>query len=140
MKKRTRTVSTPEITPLIDVVFLLLIFFMVSTVFKRDELALLLTLPTSAFGQAQDTSPPSDLITLELGTTDIAFNGTKTTLNSIDQYLENIVKKETPVDVRIDRLVRYDRIIKLFDKLKQYQLSNISLITEHQDQVNSANP
>ena len=39
MKKRSRETLSPDLTPLIDVVFLLLIFFMVSTVFKKEELA-----------------------------------------------------------------------------------------------------
>ena len=129
MKKRTRAISTPEITPLIDVVFLLLIFFMVSTVFKRDELALLLSLPKAEHGEVQ-SEPPYDLVTLELSPTNIAFNGERTTLGDLDQKLEGITKKEIPIDIRIDKLVQYDRIILLFDKLKKYQLSNVSLVTE----------
>ena len=37
-----------DLTPIIDVVFILLIFFIVSSVFKKDELALVLNLPTSS--------------------------------------------------------------------------------------------
>ena len=129
MKRRTRTVSAPEITPLIDVVFLLLIFFMVSTVFKRDELALLLNLPKSEHGETQ-SEPPLELITLELSPTDVALNGEKITLDALDEKLAVITNKETPVDIRIDKLVQYDRIVHLFDKLKKHQLSNVSLVTE----------
>jgi len=43
MKRREHI--APDLTPLIDVVFLILIFFMVSSTFKKEELALLLTLP-----------------------------------------------------------------------------------------------
>ncbi|MGC3871974.1 ExbD/TolR family protein [Halomonas sp. GXIMD04776] len=45
-----------NLTPLIDVVFLLLIFFMVSTTFESPR-ALELTLPSSASATAQDASP-----------------------------------------------------------------------------------
>jgi biopolymer transport protein ExbD len=48
---RRREPLSPDMTPLIDVVFLLLIFFLVSTSFKKDELALLLNLPTSQASQ-----------------------------------------------------------------------------------------
>ncbi len=131
MKKRARESIIPDITPLIDVVFLLLIFFMVSSVFKRDELALLLNLPESKFGEETEDSQP-DLISLELTKTDIAFNGKKITFDQLDKHLKSIAKskKETPVDIRIDKLVRYERIVTLFDKLKKHQLSNISLVTE----------
>lgn len=39
----------PELTPLIDLVFLLLIFFLVSLVFKKEDVALLLNLPKSSY-------------------------------------------------------------------------------------------
>ena len=131
MKKRTRESFVPDITPLIDVVFLLLIFFMVSTVFKRDELALLLNLPKSEFGEGIDNSQ-LDLISLELTKNDIAFNGKKITFNELDQSLQSIAesKKGTPIDIRIDKVVEYERIVMLFDKLKKHQLSNVSLVTE----------
>jgi len=44
---KRRSFGTPEITPLIDVVFLLLVFFMVSSVFKKEEPALQMKLPSS---------------------------------------------------------------------------------------------
>ena len=37
MKKRTREELSPDLTPLIDVIFLLLIFFMVTTVMREYE-------------------------------------------------------------------------------------------------------
>ena len=36
-----------DLTPVIDVVFILLIFFIVTSVFKKEELALMLDLPKS---------------------------------------------------------------------------------------------
>ena len=129
MKRRTREITTPEITPLIDVVFLLLIFFMVSTVFKRDELALLLNLPTAEHGETPSEAP-FDLVTLELSPTSVAFNGQEINMDELGQRLEGITKKEMPIDIRIDKLVQYDRIIVLFDTLKKHQLSNVSLVTE----------
>ena len=37
-----------DLTPVIDVIFILLIFFIVTSVFKKEELALILDLPTSS--------------------------------------------------------------------------------------------
>lgn len=129
MKRRTRESSPPDITPLIDVVFLLLIFFMVSTIFKTDELALLLNLPTSEFGDTTE-NPEFEIITLELSVDNVAINGEKITLDELDSHFQKISKKEIPIDIRIDKTVQYNRIILLFDKLKKYALSNISLVTE----------
>ena len=44
MAKRTRRIR-PDMTPLIDCVFLLLVFFLVTSVFKQDESVLKLILP-----------------------------------------------------------------------------------------------
>ncbi|WP_404296865.1 ExbD/TolR family protein [Halomonas sp.] len=51
-----------NLTPLIDVVFLLLIFFMVSTTFETRQ-ALELELPESTSGVAADVSPVTVVIT-----------------------------------------------------------------------------
>ena len=93
MKKRTREYLIPDITPLIDVVFLLLIFFMVSSVFKRDELALLLNLPKSEFGEDTENAQ-LDLISLELTKTDIAFNGKLITFDELDKHLKSIAQSK----------------------------------------------
>ena len=58
IRPRRRRSTSVDITPLIDVVFLLLIFFMVSTTFER-ETQILIELPEAAGQEAQET--PSDL-------------------------------------------------------------------------------
>jgi biopolymer transport protein ExbD len=128
MKRRSRESVTPEITPLIDVVFLLLIFFMVSTVFKKDELALLLSLPQTSEGESPDRQVEN--IVIELSETEVAIGGLKLAIEDIDQELEKISNKTTPIDLRIDKGVVYERMIKVLDRLKYYELTNLSLITD----------
>jgi biopolymer transport protein ExbD len=128
MKRRSRESVTPEITPLIDVVFLLLIFFMVSTVFKKDELALLLSLPQTSEGESPDRQVEN--IVIELSETEVAIGGIKLSIDEIDQELEKISNKTTPIDLRIDKGVVYERMIKVLDRLKYYELTNLSLITD----------
>lgn len=128
MKKRTRESTAPDITPLIDVVFLLLIFFMVSTVFKKDELSLLLNLPKTQQGQA--TNNQKEITVIELSEKEVSFNGKKLDFNELDLYLQKISDKQKPIDLRIDKKVRYERVVKIFDNLNKYGLSNLSLITQ----------
>jgi biopolymer transport protein ExbD len=40
---------TPDLTPLIDILFLLLIFFLATSVFKKSDFALNLTLPSAKY-------------------------------------------------------------------------------------------
>jgi biopolymer transport protein ExbD len=128
MKRRTRDLSSPDITPLIDVVFLLLIFFMVSTVFKKDELALLLSLPQTQEGES--IAADNDQIIIEVGDSELAYNGEKTQIEGLDPFLEKISDKTKAIDLRIDKKVPYERLVKVLDKLKHYELTNLSLITE----------
>ena len=58
IRPRRRRSTSIDITPLIDVVFILLIFFMVSTTFERKT-QILLELPEAAGEQAE--ANPSDL-------------------------------------------------------------------------------
>ena len=128
-KKRSRELLTPDITPLIDVVFLLLIFFMVSTVFKKNELALMLKLPEAEKGIKNDQALPNNLY-IEMNKTKIAINGKELSFDNIDSFFKTIKNKIIPVEIRIDKKVEYARVIKLLDKLKQYELNNLALITE----------
>lgn len=60
--RRHREPAEVNLTPLIDVVFLLLIFFMVSTTFETRE-ALELTLPASESGAPVSASPVTVVVT-----------------------------------------------------------------------------
>lgn len=128
MKRRSRELNTPDITPLIDVVFLLLIFFMVSTVFKKDELALLLNLPQTVEGETIEAK--DDMIIIELSEDELALNGQPRSFETLAQDLEQIEDKSRSIELRIDKDVRYDRVVRLLDKLRGHELTNLSLITD----------
>ena len=127
MRKRSRETLSPDLTPLIDVVFLLLIFFMVSTVFKKEELALLLNLPKSSNNESKKAD--NETISIELSKTELALNGKKFEIDQFEENLKSFTKKETPVFLRVDEVVEYKRVVLVLDLLKKYKLSNLSLIT-----------
>jgi biopolymer transport protein ExbD len=125
MQKR-REQLTPDLTPLIDVVFILLIFFIVSSVFRKEELVLNVTLPTSS-------SKPLEIekreINLELSTSDIAYNGEKLTLKILEEKLSKISDKNRYIIFRIDKDVSYEKVVNILDLLQKYSLNNLALIT-----------
>ena len=125
MKKRE--ILTPDITPLIDVVFILLIFFIVSSVFKKDELALVLNLPTSS---AQEIELKQKELIIELNSDKLAIYGKEITLELLDQEIAAIEDKEKNIIFRIDKEVKYEKIIEVLEILQKHQLFNISLITD----------
>ena len=124
---RRREPLSPDMTPLVDVVFLLLIFFLVSTAFKKDQLALLLDLPSS---QAPVEMVKKEEVNIELSSDKIALKGKEISFEELDTSLSEVEDKKSPINVRIDKEVRYERIIKLFDLLKKYDLNNLALINE----------
>ena len=119
----------PEMTPLIDVVFLLLIFFMVSTVFKKNELALLLQLPEGKAGEAKTTKIIKQMV-IELTEKEVAFNGKKMALTDLNSEFKAVENKKIPIELRIDHDVRYNRVIDLLDRLKKFNLNNLELVTK----------
>tara|TARA_R110000868_G_scaffold226115_14_gene478658 strand:- start:2928 stop:3284 length:357 start_codon:yes stop_codon:yes gene_type:complete len=116
-------------TPLIDVVFLLIIFFMVTSVFKKDELSLLLALPKASSGEATEAKEKL-FLKLELTSEELAVAGEKISLEELPTRLSNVSDKEQPVELRVDKDVRYERVVNVLDALKAAQLQNINLITE----------
>ena len=128
MKRRSRETTTPDLTPLIDVVFLLLIFFMVSTVFKKDELALLLNLPSSE--TSEKTAQKMKSITIEINKDEVAFNGKKLKSEELSLPISEIQNKKVPVFLRVDEAVEYKKVVKVLDLLKKFKLTNLTLVTE----------
>lgn len=118
-----------DLTPLIDMVFLLLVFFLVTSTFKKDELALLLKLPKAE--QGTGTEKKIDELTIELNDNDIAVNGKKSSLEELPAIFTK-AQKDTLVNLRVDGDVKYTRLVKVLDLLQANKLENISLITDKQ--------
>lgn len=116
-----------DLTPLIDMVFLLLVFFLVTSTFKKDELALLLNLPKTEQGIGQEKK--IEQLTIELSNQDVAVNGKKSTMEELPSIFEK-AQKETLVNLRVDGEVKYTRLVKILDLLQSNKLENISLITD----------
>ena len=118
-----------DLTPVIDVVFILLIFFIVTSVFKKDELALILDLPKS---NAKELKIEKEQVFIELGQEKLAIKGIEVSFDSLENNLKEIENKQKPVIVRIDKKVPYDRVIKVLDLLQKYDLTNLALVTNEE--------
>ena len=123
--KRRESLSL-DLTPVIDVVFILLIFFIVTSVFKKEELALMLDLPTS---NAKEMEIKKEQIFIELSQNKLAIKGIEVSFESLEDNLKAVKNKENPVIVRIDKKVEYQRVVKVLDLLQKYNLSNLALVT-----------
>ena len=126
MAKRTRRIR-PDMMPLIDCVFLLLVFFLVTSVFKQDESVLKLILPETQTETKRDT--PEGLY-IELSETELAFNGQRGTPDELREKAATVQNKKSPVAIKIDKGTTYERIAVILDILQVQKLYNIQLINE----------
>jgi len=127
--RKKRELLTPDITPLIDIVFILLIFFIVSSVFKKEDLALNLSLPSSS---AKELEVEVKQLSIELSTNSLAYLGKIVSFNEFEIKISNSIKKDKPVIVRIDKDVKYDRVIRVLNILQKYSLNNLNLVTQEE--------
>ncbi|PPK60974.1 biopolymer transporter ExbD [Malaciobacter marinus] len=118
-----------DLTPIIDVVFILLIFFIVTSVFKKDELALILDLPNS---QAKELKVNKEQVFIELSEDKLAIKGIEVSFISLEDNLKEVKDKAKPIVVRIDKNVKYERVVKVLDLLQKYDLTNLALITQEE--------
>ena len=119
-----------DLTPVIDVIFILLIFFIVTSVFKKEELALILDLPISS---AKEMKIDDEQIFIELSKNKLAIKGIEVSFASLEDNLKAIKNKGKAVVVRIDKKVEYERIVKILDLLQKYDLKNLALVTNEED-------
>jgi biopolymer transport protein ExbD len=119
-----------DLTPLLDVMFILVIFFIVSSVFKKEELVLMLDLPAS---NAKEAKIEQKQINIELSSNSLAFLGKKIDFTTLDERLKNVEDKSKPIIVRIDKTVPYERVVKLLDIFQKHDLNNLALITKKEE-------
>jgi len=142
MKKRRKDDGNlaPEMdmTPMIDCVFLLLIFFMITTVFKNPA-QLKMTLPDAFNPTKLDTKQ----ITIELdaeGT--IAIDGKTVTFDSFDSFLVNEKQKtqNKSIVIRADKNAKHGEVLKLMRLAKGVSIETIALSTENKGVEKDSGP
>lgn len=127
--RKKREFLQSDLTSLIDVVFLLLVFFMATSVFKKDELALNLTLPKTGDGASAESSKLK-LLKFTVTKDKIALNKDVVTLEEAKEKIKQISNKEIPIELRIDQKVEYQRVIDVLNTVKAEGFYNIELITQ----------
>lgn len=120
-----------NITPLIDVVFLLLIFFMVSTTFDHES-EVNITLPKASKEIAQ---AKPDAINVAIDAQSRIYINKKELLNSqistIKEALYDIAAdlEDAPVIISADEETPYQMVIRIMDAARQLGLVKITFAT-----------
>tara|TARA_A100001037_G_scaffold306621_1_gene353370 strand:+ start:13502 stop:13912 length:411 start_codon:yes stop_codon:yes gene_type:complete len=114
-------------TPLIDMVFILLLFFAVTTTWASKEAGMNMELPNAGSGTQQNNN--QIIYVDELGR--IYINNQDTPL-SISDFLNelNRFEKDQPWEIRANKNVPYEKVIIVLDNLRKEKYMNVILAVE----------
>ena len=118
------------LTPMIDVVFLLLCFFVTSQIFAQWETEIDVALPTAATGGAPQRLPGEVIINVRADGAAVV-NGQRLDDAQLRGLLDRLVElfPGQPVLLRADKATAYEHVVRVLDTCRQADVWNISFAT-----------
>lgn len=119
-----------QVTPMIDVVFLLLCFFITTAVFSQWENEVDIVLPTAKSANVPDRLPGEVIVNI---TRDGQITVNQTTLTAADLQgrlarLASLFPGQ-PIVIRADRATAYEHVMAVVDACRMVDIWNISFAT-----------
>jgi biopolymer transport protein ExbD len=130
--KRSVAAGTLSLTPLIDVVFLLLIFFLVTSEFEEEERRLDIVLP-EATSAVPMTGKPREIVVDIDSAGKIYLGGQETDLANLESLLRTAVA-ENPTNqtavIRADKSSTFQPVVSVMDVCNRTGISDYSVTTQ----------
>jgi biopolymer transport protein ExbD len=133
LQNHTKEEPTVDLTSLIDVVFLLLIFFMVSTTFERQAL-LKVDLPEAS--EVEDQTDVPDSLELVIDDEGRMFLNDQRLVDSDARTLRAAIQEQAgdnrsvPLILRADRETPHHHVVTAMDVAAQLGFTNLSIATD----------
>jgi len=124
-----------RIAPLIDIVFLLLIFFLVATTFYEAEKDITIRLAAATEGQERVQAP--DLVTVNISEAGaMIVNQRLYTLDQLEALLRDVRSRNPNVAaiLRCDRRARHSEFVKVLNVCERTGISQVSVATFQADE------
>lgn len=120
-----------NITSLIDVIFILLIFFMVSTQFKKNSLPL--DLPHSE--NTTEEKADNNIKVLSVNKSEMELDGEKVELNTLKDILQSAYEKnpEVAISLECERTVDFEHVVQVLTKIQEAGISRIGIVHDPLD-------
>jgi biopolymer transport protein ExbD len=123
--KLEKGLRTIDIAPLIDIVFQLLIFFMLTSNFIFQP-GIKINLPRAI--TSETLSEENAIITITAENL-IYFNGRLVTIKEMSAILKDIASKLRPVLIKADKKATLGRIVEVWDICRQQGISKLNIAT-----------
>lgn len=119
-----------QIAPMIDIVFLLLCFFVTTQIFSQWELEIDITLPTADSGTVPQRLPGEVVVNLYPDGSTVV-NGRELDERALAQMLERLatVFHGQQVILRADKRTAYEHVVRVIDLCREADIWNISFAT-----------
>lgn len=129
-RPRNKKVVDLNVTSLVDVLFLLLIFFTLTSTFKRaGELELQLPKSTTAkpSGAGVESKQPVDLVLTEKGT--LLLDGAPTSFDALPAKLRTVHERQSDRQVMIEaeENVRHADVVRLLDAVRTAGFTGVGI-------------
>jgi len=120
-----------NITPLIDIVFLLLIFFMVSTTFDRES-EIDVTLPQAAIDAPQEQNEVIEIVISSQG--EFYINGKRVINKQVSTLKQALLKvangrEDPPIIISADAKATHQSVVTVMDAARQLGFVHLSFAT-----------
>ena len=122
---------TLALTSMLDVIFLLLCFFVTVSVFSQWESEISIKLPSAKTSDEPERLPGEIIVNLDKAGT-VKVNSAPMSLEDLQARLKRISKfyPGQPVIIRADKETKYDDLVKVIDACRAGDVWNFSLATE----------
>lgn len=119
------------LTSMLDVIFLLLCFFVTVSVFSQWESEISIKLPSAKTADQPERLPGEIIVNLAKDGS-LRVNGTVLTLGGLQERLRKIAQfyPGQPVIIRADRETKYGSLVQVIDTCRSANIWNFSLATE----------
>ena len=120
-----------SLTSMLDVIFLLLCFFVTVSVFSQWENEISIKLPSAETSDEPDRLPGEIIVNLAKDGT-VIVNGKMLELADLQARLKKVAKfyPGQPVIIRADKELAYEKLVKVIDACRAADVWNFSLATE----------
>ena len=136
-RKQHSIEPTPmQLAPLVDVLFLLVIFFAVTSQYAKNEQVMDISVPAADEGKNKECRNVGEIVIKMKTEGEIVVNGQELTEEALLSKLKNIVLiyKDQAVILRGDEVVDYKHVIRVLNTCQKAGIWNIAFATRKPDQ------